>query len=486
MKIVPSAFVLLVGCFLFFCVPVSVRGADRALLIGIERYQVVTPTPGGEADAREMAQLLQARLGFPASSIKIILNEEATAKTIRTEFKTWLITGTRSGDRVFFLYAGHGSQLPDDNNEETDGFDETIVPYDAHPEGLNQIRDDEFEALIRQLSDRRGVFVFDSCHSGTISRGLPKLSKFPSGGGARYLPRPDQLPPLSRSGNDSYTVSSLPRSRKVMIADGFVTEPQAKSFSGTVIISAAQPDQTAFPVKLQNGRFRGALTYAIEQSLMTGEQLPVEKFRNQLVNQIADFQRSGDLPGDQVPVIEILGPQSLGKVMLFGSGSPEALAGGSPTSTSLTSPAKLTNPFSTETVSIQTTNGKLVYYKGETIRYQISTTMAGYLYLIVFSQQNVATVVFPNSEDPSNFISAGTQVFPPQATDPITVQHPFGQDIVVAIISVHPIQLGDQAKYTWQEIFSRLQLKEIQNALSRSLKHQPVWQAGSVVIETKP
>lgn len=477
--------VLLVGATWVLWSQAQVLAGDRALLIGIERYAWVQPTPGCEADAREMAELLCLKFGFPEASVKVLINDQATARAIRSEFKTWLIDGTRPGDRVFFLYAGHGSQVPDDNGDEADHLDETIVPFDAQPEGTGQLRDDEFEGLIKQLSDRRGVFVFDSCHSGTISRGTPKLTKFPDGGGARYLPRPDQLPERSRSYPGSYTISSLPRSRNGIPADGFITSSRSGSGSATVIISAAQSDQTAFPIAFKTGQFRGALSFAIEQVLTKESQIQVKKLEAMLTQQIAGYQKNGVLAGDQVPVVEVLGVSSSDGLFLFGTGSALPI---NPAvhSQPLTSPATLTNPFSKETVTIRTTTGTSIFRVGDALRYEISSSFSGYLYVIAFSPQNVATVLFPTQEDTSVTISAGTQIFPPAHENPIRVQPPFGQDIVVAIVSARPIHLVSQDTYTWQEIFDQLQLKEIQEALSRALKHKAVWQAGSVMVETKP
>jgi hypothetical protein len=58
------------------------------------------------------------------------------------------------------------------------------------------IRDELFDEMIGKLSGRRAVLIFDSCHSGTISRGVPKLNDFARGGGVRYLPIPEQFAEL--------------------------------------------------------------------------------------------------------------------------------------------------------------------------------------------------------------------------------------------------------------------------------------------------
>ena len=88
---------------------------DRALIVGVERYADpnAPDTPGCEADARAMEQLIKSVYKF--AEVKVLINEEATASNIERWFRSWLIAGTQPGDRVFFFYAGHGSQIADDN-----------------------------------------------------------------------------------------------------------------------------------------------------------------------------------------------------------------------------------------------------------------------------------------------------------------------------------------------------------------------------------
>ena len=459
---------------------------DRALIIGVEKYQSVPGTPGCVADAKAMSEFVQKRFGFSAASVKVMLNEDGTAKAIEQEFQNWLIQGTNPGDRVFFFYAGHGSQVPDDNGDEEDHWDETIAPYDAQYDGTNQIRDDLFESFIKQLAGRRCVFVFDSCHSGTISRGIPKLSKYPQGGGARYLPRRDQVPEKGR-GLEGYTVSSLPRTRDLVVENGFLDKPELSRLSGVVIISAAQSDQTAFPLSFTDGSMRGALSFAFEQ-VQPGDRLPlVSQLKMELAERISAFQKEGKLDGAQSPVIEICGPTALNDRPLFGTGSATVSSNSTVPSPVLPNPLNLTNPASTEKVTIQTKNRKTSYRNGELISYEIYSSLKGYLYLIAFSEQDVATVLLPNSSEPTNEIEAGATITIPSArAEPIVVQEPFGTDTVVAVVSTQKISFGDKASYRWDEIFDRLKLKEIQEELQRGQARKAIWQSGAVLVKTVP
>jgi hypothetical protein len=63
---------------------------------------------------------------------------------------------------------GHGGKLRDDDGDEKDGYDETLVPLDYATAG--QIRDDDlYKMLVARLKE--GVFatfVMDCCHSGSV------------------------------------------------------------------------------------------------------------------------------------------------------------------------------------------------------------------------------------------------------------------------------------------------------------------------------
>src|SRR5215470_4253645 len=282
---------------------------DRALIVGVEKYRDprVPDTPGCEADARAMEQLIKSVYKF--AEVKVLINEEATASNIEGWFRSWLIAGTQPGDRVFFFYAGHGSQIADDNGDESDGKDETLAPYDVDPmSGANMIRDDLFDEMIGKLSGRRAVLIFDSCHSGTISRGVPKLKEFARGGGVRYLPSPEQFAELeaasSRGGDAGYVVKNNP-SRDLVLEDEFIEPQRFSAMSGAVIISAAGDRQLAYPLPV-NGQYRGALSYALTESLEKN-QPKLRDLAENIRGQIRQLQITGRLEGDQQPVFTITG-----------------------------------------------------------------------------------------------------------------------------------------------------------------------------------
>ena len=69
------------------------------------------------------------------------------------------------GDTLVFYFSGHGGQQPDEDGEELDGRDETLLSYDG------AIVDDELNDIWRRFpAGSRIVMISDSCNSGTNYR----------------------------------------------------------------------------------------------------------------------------------------------------------------------------------------------------------------------------------------------------------------------------------------------------------------------------
>ena len=510
--------------------------ADRALLVGIDDYKHarVPGTPGALADANAMSRVLTQAYGFEKKDIKLLTGPSATAENILKQFQEWLVDGSSPGDRVFFYYAGHGSQLEDDNGDEDDGWDETLAPYDVVPgSGDNQIRDDMMDAKISSLSGRRAVLLFDSCHSGTITRGIPQDQDLLEGGGARYLPRPDQFRDI-----EDGTSSVQMRGKKAYSVAPTAGGPGGRPFdgpssvgglSGIVVLSAAGPGQLAYPVEVDGG-YRGAFTYLFEQyhlgrgdgsrsifddlkgaaigaaggaavSAATGstddladtaiDAMSVAAIGSAMNKGMEKLRKDGKLMGNQQAFYEVISEVPLEERPLFGDWNEAAVVA-------------LNNPVVDRTVRIDTESGGRQFDEGEDLSFVVESSHAGFLYLFVFSEGQRATCVFPNPSDMNNEIRAGTFVLPGEREYRFPVQAPFGRDVVTALVSDQAMAICDRVEYTWSELFDRLRLDEIQDrVLALSMRgvgvapkespqddivtdnaHQ--WQADSVVIETRP
>lgn len=154
--------------------PLSQDTRRRALLIGIDAYENVSPLIGPVNDAEAMHAFITADLGFGDGDVKLLVDADATRANILREIEEWLIDGTRPGDEAFFYFSGHGFQQPDTNGDESDRFDETLVPVDVVVRNgetvAGMIVDDEIAALLNRLSGRSVTVVVDACHSGTSDR----------------------------------------------------------------------------------------------------------------------------------------------------------------------------------------------------------------------------------------------------------------------------------------------------------------------------
>ncbi|GEM_PF-1959712 len=222
------------------------RREGRALLIGIDRYRHVSPLIGTVNDAHAMKAYVSSHLGFDDRAVRMLLDEEATRDNILDAIEDWLIAGTREGDDVFLYYSGHGFQQPDENADEADRLDETLVPVDVSvgadgvPRGM--IADDEVAALLAQLPGRRVHVVIDACHSGTSDR----LAIMDTGAESwRYVktPRGQDGAPLriGTVGTDANTATGRP-----IAQEGFVStkDPGVNRLDITVW-AAVRADQKA-------------------------------------------------------------------------------------------------------------------------------------------------------------------------------------------------------------------------------------------------
>ena len=160
--------------------------SKRAFMVGISNYswnQQLTDGNGwddihGENDVKLLAPTLKKQ-GF---SIQKLCNKEATANNIRKSLASFS-TRCKSGDIVYLHFSCHGQPFEDYDGDESDGWDEALVPFDALKEyhqgkytGENHITDDELNGYLKTIRNRVGpngivYVVIDACHAGSSYRG---------------------------------------------------------------------------------------------------------------------------------------------------------------------------------------------------------------------------------------------------------------------------------------------------------------------------
>lgn len=157
--------------------------AQWALVIGISDYIHFDDVeggdlPGAENDARAWRNMLVSKQGFAEENVRMLLNHDATRAAIEEAITGWLTSNTRPGDLVNVFFAGHGSQVWDEDGDEDDGLDETLAPADVHPTSAEfDITDDTFGAWLTGLPTTNVVVWLDNCNSGTGTRDVSPFSR---------------------------------------------------------------------------------------------------------------------------------------------------------------------------------------------------------------------------------------------------------------------------------------------------------------------
>ena len=199
------------------------------------------------------------RLGFKVTTLT---NEQATKQGI-TQSLSQLAKQVCKDDYVCIHFSCHGQQMEDDNQDEADGLDEALIPYDASLsyqegiyEGNNHLRDDELEeqlTIIRKKLGEKGTLLvtLDACHSGTADRDEEYVED-------------DDAPIRGTSAVFSSNPFFLSPENKKIKRQNIL--PQQEGMSSYCIISACQPFQRNFETKVK-GVYYGTLSYALYQTL---------------------------------------------------------------------------------------------------------------------------------------------------------------------------------------------------------------------------
>jgi len=161
---------MLTGCSFF---PLQHDTSFYGLIIGIN-YQ--TNTNVGdlaycEDDANAIYNaLLREDIDWKAGELTLLIGSSNTAnKSDIISALNTMMGQAQENDYILLYYSGHGSIIPDLNGDETDDFDEAILPEDTLPaDPSTYISDDELGTIFSQCRTSKGVLIFDSCFSGGL------------------------------------------------------------------------------------------------------------------------------------------------------------------------------------------------------------------------------------------------------------------------------------------------------------------------------
>lgn len=255
----------------------AVARENYALLIGASAYPNLDQKywlKGPANDVRLVQTYLTTAAPVPFAPQDVIVLADGVAggtaptlAAIRGAFAD-LTARVQPGDFVYLHFSGHGSQTPALQPEtELDGLDETFMPVDIGPwqndVGVvqNALVDDEIGALIDGLRGKGADVwaVFDSCHSGTVTRGIEeddvRLRQLPAE--ALGIPA-EAMQPASRAIDDPRAVPEAP------------FEP-GKAAGSFVAFFAAQTNEVTPEKNLPKGKPgrvpQGVFTYALFEVL---------------------------------------------------------------------------------------------------------------------------------------------------------------------------------------------------------------------------
>lgn len=303
-KILPLALSVGVACTMNF-IPQKGTAAENnsakekfALVIGIDDY--INGEPGGRGDlggcvndANSIEQMLIER-GFTKDKITKLLNNQATREGILNALDKLVDDVSKNPDAIVVIsYAGHGDQVTDQNGDEEDGLDETIVPADVAMNGqgdktIADITDDEIEERFTKLakSTRNITLIFDSCHSGTPSR---NVNAPPKGSRVRRLPATEERkklrePSTSKRGNVADSdIGFLGRSKSYVAISGCrsdqesgetLTEPAHGVMTSSLLAALADAPKNATYRQIYEDLRSRALRDPGAQGVMNAPQEP--------------------------------------------------------------------------------------------------------------------------------------------------------------------------------------------------------------------
>lgn len=258
--------------------------AKRALCIGINDYPGTgMDLRGCVNDANDWAAALTAR-GY---AVTRLLDRKATKAALTAAFRR-LVKGAVPGDSLVISFSGHGTYQPDVDDDETDGYDEGLCPYDLTTRGA--LTDDAIRTLFAPLArDTRLLLISDSCHSGTVTRAAPGDAEA-DGPRPRFMPMGNWLPE-----------ATLPRTAGGRTARVVAAPGEVSAFKGVVagrgqdlLLAGCRegPNNYSYDASFR-GRPNGAFTY---YALKTLKSLPATASYADWHRQIAEHLPSASFP----------------------------------------------------------------------------------------------------------------------------------------------------------------------------------------------
>ena len=442
----------------------TARGEDRALLIGVGRYAHFDERLNGVSLDIDMMTEVAQLMGFQKKAIKIMTHEQATTANVYKTFDDWLVKGMKPEDRVLFYFSGHGSQVPDENNDERDQFDEVLLLYDTTLSEISGrqslkgvLHDDRFNRMLAQINSRNILVILDACHSGSATRSL------------RFAPRTIPV-------NDAQ-VKYFYYSPMLEAAGGSgrfdVMEPvTAFNSKGRYVALTACRDDEKTVATSQGSIFTLGLRQAVRSAAMAGKSISPEELQRETTKFIQQQIQSDVIAfHPQITGHQVLRQRPLDLVALSG--------GNGIMHQNLAALAEK----SQETVWIKL--NKVCFEPGDVLEISVQITEPGYLNVVSITPDDRSIVLFPNQYHSQNSVAAGNITIPSARMDfELVSDSPPGPHLIAAFLTRSPVNGFKSGFRTKHDIMAFLS-----PTLTRSLvmRQKQDWlAAGKVSVDIRP
>lgn len=146
----------------------------RGLVVGINEFQYRPEAAlrGCRNDALAMRAFMHVELGVPETEILYLLDGQAEARRVLDTLAA-LADRTREGDYLAFAFSSHGTQIPDADGDELDGWHEAVCATDIQGDDSGwtggYILDKTLRDLLKEVHPGARVEVWlDTCYAGGI------------------------------------------------------------------------------------------------------------------------------------------------------------------------------------------------------------------------------------------------------------------------------------------------------------------------------
>lgn len=257
---------LIIKLLILLLLNINCYATKRALIIAVANY---TEESGwmpvsSDRDAQLISFALQKQ-GFDLKNINIILDKRATKASIIKAFEE-LEKSSELNDLIYIHFSGHGQQIYDDTKDELDGYDESLIPFDAPKKysekykGENHLRDDELSVCLTKLRSKVGsrgevLFTIDACNSGTAARS-----------GKTFRGTKDKFSP-----SDFGETNQNTRIKESFFQEYSQQSEIIESLAPLVVISATAQDQLNYEYTDHKGNTYGSLSFAFAKVIATAK-----------------------------------------------------------------------------------------------------------------------------------------------------------------------------------------------------------------------